>query len=218
MSDRYVLWGSAGHAKVLAEVLEASGHRVVALFDNNASVSSAIAGVPLFVGEKGFLEWLASERDVSSVRALAAMGGARGKDRLAMHRLFEKHHVPIAAPLVHPQAVVSPSATLGPGTQVLGLALVASEVRLGEACILNHKASADHESVLGDGVHLAPGATLCGCVTVGDNVLVGAGAIVVPRVTIGKNTIIGAGSVVTRDVPEGVLAFGNPARVVRANV
>ncbi|GAA2927356.1 sugar O-acetyltransferase [Streptomyces thioluteus] len=52
-------------------------------------------------------------------------------------------------------------------------------------------------------------------VTVGDNVWLGGGVIVCPGVTIGENTVVGAGSVVTRDLPPGVLAVGNPARVVR---
>ncbi|MFI1184040.1 sugar O-acetyltransferase [Streptomyces sp. NPDC020799] len=53
-------------------------------------------------------------------------------------------------------------------------------------------------------------------IVVGDNVWLGAGVIVCPGVTIGENTVVGAGAVVTRDLPAGVLAFGNPARVVRA--
>ena len=52
-------------------------------------------------------------------------------------------------------------------------------------------------------------------ITIGDNVWLGGGVIVCPGVTIGDNTVIGAGSVVTRDVPAGVVAVGNPARVVR---
>jgi maltose O-acetyltransferase len=52
-------------------------------------------------------------------------------------------------------------------------------------------------------------------VTIGDNVWLGGGVIVCPGVTIGANTVVGAGSVVTRDLPPGVLAVGNPARVVR---
>ena len=52
-------------------------------------------------------------------------------------------------------------------------------------------------------------------ITVGDNVWLAAGVIVCPGVTIGENSVIGAGSVVTRDVPEHVLAVGNPCRVVR---
>lgn len=52
-------------------------------------------------------------------------------------------------------------------------------------------------------------------VQIGDNVWIGGGVIVCPGVTIGSNTTIGAGSVVTRDIPPGVIAVGNPCRVLR---
>ena len=52
-------------------------------------------------------------------------------------------------------------------------------------------------------------------ITIGDNVWLGGGVIVCPGVTIGANTVVGAGAVVTKDLPEGVLAVGNPARVIR---
>jgi maltose O-acetyltransferase len=52
-------------------------------------------------------------------------------------------------------------------------------------------------------------------ITIGDNVWLGGGVIVCPGVVIGENTVVGAGSVVTKDLPPGVLAVGNPARVVR---
>lgn len=52
-------------------------------------------------------------------------------------------------------------------------------------------------------------------IAVGDNVWIGGGVSVLPGVTIGSNTVIGAGSVVNRDIPAGVLAAGNPCRVIR---
>ena len=52
-------------------------------------------------------------------------------------------------------------------------------------------------------------------VTVGDNVWLGGNSIVFPGVTIGNNVTIGAGSVVTKDIPDNVLAMGNPCKVVR---
>ncbi|MGP3973901.1 sugar O-acetyltransferase [Streptomyces sp. 8N114] len=52
-------------------------------------------------------------------------------------------------------------------------------------------------------------------ITIGDNVWLGGGVIVCPGVTIGPDTVVGAGTVVTKDLPAGVLAVGNPARVVR---
>ena len=52
-------------------------------------------------------------------------------------------------------------------------------------------------------------------VRIGRNCWIGAGAIILPGVTIGDDTVVGAGSVVTRDLPEGVVAVGNPCRVLR---
>lgn len=52
-------------------------------------------------------------------------------------------------------------------------------------------------------------------ITIGDNVWLGGGVIVLPGVSIGADTVVGAGAVVPRDLPSGVVAVGNPARVVR---
>ena len=52
-------------------------------------------------------------------------------------------------------------------------------------------------------------------VKIENNVWIGAGAILLPGVTIGDNTVIGAGSIVTKDIPENVIAVGNPCRVMR---
>jgi sugar O-acyltransferase (sialic acid O-acetyltransferase NeuD family) len=211
---RYVLWGSAGHAKVLASLIALRGGKVVALFDSNLDAVSVLPGVPLYIGKVGFVRWCEAEPDRNHLFGLAAIGGARGLDRLVVHEYFRSREVQVE-PLVHPDASVCSTALLGPGTQVLAGAVVAADVALGEACIVNHRAMADHECVLGNGVHLAPGATLCGCVSLGNNVMIGAGAMVLPRVTIGENTIVGAGAVVIRDLPAGVVVVGNPARIIR---
>lgn len=204
-----VFWGSAGHARVLAGVVTAHGGQVLALFDNAATVS-VLPGVPLFIGREGFLRWAASRTDLARIHAFAAIGGARGEDRLALQDFMAAAGLGLSV-LVHPQATVAADARLGAGSQVLAQAVVAEGAVLGRACIVNHRAGVDHECVLGDGVHIAPGATLCGCVQVGRNVLVGAGAVVLPRIRIGDNAVVGAGAVVTRDVPDGVTVLGRPA-------
>lgn len=53
-------------------------------------------------------------------------------------------------------------------------------------------------------------------VTIGDNVWIGGNTVICPGVKIGSNTVIGAGSVVTKDVPDWVIAAGNPCRVIRS--
>ena len=56
-----------------------------------------------------------------------------------------------------------------------------------------------------------------GCVSIGDFAFIGAGATVLPNLKIGKNSIIGAGAVVTKDVPDNVVVYGNPAKFIREN-
>ena len=52
-------------------------------------------------------------------------------------------------------------------------------------------------------------------IVIGDNAWLGGGAVVLAGVTVGPGTVVGAGAVVTRDLPAGVVAVGNPARVLR---
>ena len=52
-------------------------------------------------------------------------------------------------------------------------------------------------------------------IKIGNNVWIGAGVQIMPGVTVGDNTVIGGGSVVTKDIPSGVVAVGNPCRVIR---
>jgi maltose O-acetyltransferase len=90
-----------------------------------------------------------------------------------------------------------------------------------------NRISIGEEVLFGPGVHVytathpleaslrRSGAELALPVTIGDGVWLGGGVIVCPGVRIGENTVVGAGSVVTRDLPDRVLAAGNPCRVLR---
>jgi sugar O-acyltransferase (sialic acid O-acetyltransferase NeuD family) len=211
--ESYVVWGSSGHAKVLFGIIGRLGGRVLATFDNNPA-ATPITGIPLYIGAAGFEQWVAETGDVHDVRALVAIGGNRGRDRIdTLARMTAAGLT--AEPLIDPHASVDATATIGGGTQVLPGAVVSAEAVLGNGCILNHKASVDHECQIGSGVHLAPGATLCGLVTVGDAAMVATGAIVLPRIRIGQGATVGGGAVVIKDVPDYAVVVGNPARIVR---
>jgi len=114
--------------------------------------------------------------------------------------------------LIHPTAYVSRSADLDYGLQVEPLSLVSSRTTLGFGVTIKRGCNVGHHCCIGRFVTLNPGVTVCGYVTVGDQTMIGAGAVVRDGVKIGCHTVIGAGSVVVDDIPDHVVAFGNPCR------
>jgi sugar O-acyltransferase (sialic acid O-acetyltransferase NeuD family) len=210
MVENFIIWGSAGHSLVLSEIIEGQGGRVIALFDNDSSARSLIFGVPVYFGQDSFRQWLKMNPSIPNLAASVAIGGSKGRERQEISKQFKIYGIPMP-PIIHPSSSVSKSAKIDVGTHVLANTVVASNVVIGKDCIVNNSANVDHETVLESGVHIAPGAVLCGCVYVGENTLIGAGAVILPRIRVGKNSIIGAGAVVTKNVPNDVVVAGNPA-------
>ncbi len=216
MLNRIVFWGATGHAKVLREFIGQIGYTLIALFDNDTRVSPPFPDIPVYYGLEGFNSWR-KEQEGWETAGLVAIGGSRGRDRLEIQGFLESNHIKSII-AIHPTAFVAADAQISLGSQILANATVCTGVRLGEACIVNTASSVDHETVLGKGVHIAPGVTLAGCVSVGDYSLIGVGAVVLPRIKIGSDVIVGAGSVVTRDIPDCTIVYGNPAKIQRDNI
>lgn len=118
-------------------------------------------------------------------------------------------------PLVAPTARVAPTAEIGPGAAILHGAIVGAYARVGAGAIVNTGASVDHDCVVGEFAHIAPGSHLAGSVTVGERAMLGVGVSVIPGVTIGEGAVVGAGSVVISDVRAGETVVGVPTRSVR---
>ncbi|MFD6416209.1 sugar O-acetyltransferase [Streptomyces sp. NPDC060194] len=94
-------------------------------------------------------------------------------------------------------------------------ALDVAEIRIGEACQIGPNVQLLTPTHPVDPQPRRDGLEAAQPITIGDNVWLGGGAIVLAGVTIGDDSVIGAGAVVTKDVPAGVVAVGNPARVIR---
>lgn len=209
-----IFWGAAGQAKVLRECMKDSGVKLVALFDNNESLASPFADVPLYFGNRGFEDWISKRSASRPVGFLVAIGGDKGQDRVEIQEYLESYGL-IALTAKHRTAFIADNVTIAAGSQVLAHSSVCVEAQIGRACIINTGAIVDHECRIADGVHICPGAHLAGCVEVGRYGTIGTGAVILPRVRIGQGAIIGAGAVVIEDVPSYAIAVGNPARALK---
>jgi len=88
---------------------------------------------------------------------------------------------------------------------------------IGKGVIINNSATIDHDSYVGDYVHVCPHASLSGSVQIGNKSTIGTGARVIQNKKVGFNCFIGAGAVVTTDIPDAKKAVGIPAKVIEDN-
>ena len=205
-----LILGAGGHGQVVADLLLAAAHtgslRPLGFLDDDSRLSGqARLGLPV-LGPTTALDQIPHDA------AIIGIGDNRVR-RLLFERLMGRRERLIVA--CHPRAVVAQGVALGAGTVVCAGVVVNTGSRIGANVILNTGCTVDHHNVLGDHVHIAPGAHLGGDVQVGDGTLVGMGALVLPGRRVGAGCVVGAGAVVTRDLPDGVVVVGTPARIVR---
>lgn len=193
------LYGASGHAKVIIDILRDAAIPVAGVFDDNPTIRE-VSGIPAMGPYAG---------QALEAPLLISIG-----DNGIRRRIAQNIQVDFGT-AIHPSAIVSSSATVQDGTVVMQGAIIQASANIGKHVIVNTGASIDHDCQIGDYAHISPGAVLSGNVQIGEGTHIGAGAVVIPNLKIGRWCKIGAGAVVIRDIPDGVTAVGNPARIIK---
>jgi sugar O-acyltransferase (sialic acid O-acetyltransferase NeuD family) len=198
-TDRFV---TEQDVRDLIEMLSAAEDlEALCVVDDGLPAGERVLGVPV-AGGRGTLAALAAAGLGRAVNGIGAIG--RPRARMEIHRMLEDHGLALPV-LVHPGALVSPSAGVGDGAQVHAGAVVSSRAEVGRGVIVNSGAIVSHDCRVADHVHLAPGSVLAGDVHVGEGALVGMGATVALGLAIGARALVGNGAVVTADVPDDAI-------------
>ncbi len=212
MSLPVIVTGGGGHAKVLIDSLLALSIHILGFTDRNAAnMYHTIRGIRM-LGDDGAVLWHRAD----SIRLVNGIGSTGPTNK--REEIFEyfKSLGYIFAAVIHPASAVSRDVEISEGAQIMAGAIIQPGSRIGKNTIVNTKASVDHDCLIGDHVHLAPGVTLSGKVKVGSGAHVGTGATVIQGVNIGQKCLIGAGALVLGDIPAGCAAVGVPARIIQS--
>jgi sugar O-acyltransferase (sialic acid O-acetyltransferase NeuD family) len=206
-NDKIFVFGASGHAKVVIDIIERQGRYEIAFLadDDDALKGTELFGYPV-VGGKGELAALGVGRGIVAIGSNPARSAVAGW-------LVANGYQLVSA--VHPSAQLARGVSLGEGSVVMAGAVVNPDTKIGCNVIINTRASVDHDCTVEDGVHVAPGVTLCGTVCIGSLSFIGAGATVIPNLSVGSRVMVGAGATVVRDVPDRVTVVGSPARVMK---
>lgn len=209
MADVLVI-GAGGHSKVILDILRLNGDRAVGLLDDNRALwGHTQGGVPI-------LGALDSYSDYTYDYLVLAMGSNALRHKLKT-TIFQAVADEAWLTAIHPRAVIASDVTVGLGTVIMAGVIVNSGTTIGAHCILNTASTVDHDSVMSDYVHIAPGSHLAGGVTINEGAFVGVGASVIPNILIDTWSVVGAGAVVVRDVPSRQVVVGNPAKPIKGD-
>lgn len=117
--------------------------------------------------------------------------------------------------LIHPAAYIGLNTMIGDGTVVQRGAIISCDCKIGKNCFFQAYSSIGHDCILRDNCTISTNAAVSGGVAIGENTYIAVGSSVKQGIMIGSDTVIGMGSIVTRDIPDNVIAIGNPARPMK---
>jgi sugar O-acyltransferase (sialic acid O-acetyltransferase NeuD family) len=214
VSKKLIVIGAGGFAPETIEVVHAINavdHRwdLIGLLDDRSELhGNEILGLPVIgsvdtatqYDESDFVVSTGTEYDYFSRKHIVQRLG------LAPHRY---------ATLVHPAVSLPRSATLGPGCVVFAGVVITASVRIESHVLMLPGVILTHDNVVEDYVILGLGALCGGNVVIREGAYVGPGAIIREERKVGRWSFIGAGAMVEKDVADGVVAVGSPAKPLR---
>ena len=209
---RVLLIGGGGHASDVLGVFEA-------LARHSAEPHPIIGFVaegdvdPRRFSHRGVRQ-LGDFDDIKSIDASHyVLGIGFGQPREAVDRRITGHGL-TGATAIHPLADVPPATTIGSGTVIFSGVRLSPLVTIGRHVCLSSGAIIGHDCQIEDYVTVLPGAAIGGDTHLGEACLVGSNATVIQKLRIGVRAVVGAGAVVVKDVPDGLVVVGNPAKAL----
>ena len=206
-----VVIGGGGHAKVLISILHKLNNcRILGYTD--LQNRGQVLGTPFLGTDRELAAIAAKYGELAAVLGTGQVG--LGKPRSELWTQLQTNFRSFPS-VISPDAIINEDVSIDQGAVVMDGAVINSGSRIGCGAIVNTNSTVEHDVVLEDWVHVAPGATLSGGVTVGLFSMIGAGAAVLEGRKIAASCLVGAGAVVTKDLLEPGVYVGCPARRIK---
>lgn len=155
--------------------------------------------------------------DIKNITDKVIIGAVVNKTRYKIREFFNYIDDENFITLISKNSDISNTTTIGLGVIINGLVCIAGHTTIGDFVFINRGCTIGHHTSIGKFVTINPGVNIAGNVTIGEHTQIGMGSSIIDGVTIGRNTIIGAGSLVTKDIPDNVVAYGIPCKIIRKN-
>ena len=205
--SKVIIIGYSGHAYVVCDIFASQNISILGYCERK---------------EKHFnpylLDFLGMEisdlvlEKIQSTNYFIAIGNNKIRQKINITIQNKINSFPINA--IHKNASISTTAKFGYGIMIGDGCIINACSSIGHGVICNTQTVIEHECIIGEYSHIAPGTVLCGNVKVGEQTFIGAKSVVREGVKIGNNVTIGAGTVIIKDIPDNSKVVGNPQRFI----
>lgn len=209
--ERVLIIGAGGQGLATSDILHySSKYEVIGYVDKNESLHGEFVGEYKVLGD---ISIIFNNRDLFDA-AIVAIGD--NYQRRLYYDLLLKLNIPLIN-AIHDNTTISSMASIGKGVYIGAGAVIGANVSIGHNTIINCNTTLPHNNMIESHVNISPGVHLGGGTVIGEHTFIGIGSSVIQYLKIGKDSIIGAGSTVIKDLSDGVVAVGIPARVIKVN-
>ena len=205
-----IVYGAGGHSKTVIDIIEEQGlYRIVSVLDDHEDGAETLMGYPVIRnGEK--IDHII--RQVYGGVVAIAENNTRSRIVSKIEGISPEFDF---VNIIHPVVSISRHAKLGQGIVIMFGIRVGADATIGEHCVVCSNAVIAHDCDVEDYVFVGPGVSCSGNVTIGAHSYVLSGSVIINNTTVGHHTVVGSASNVVNDLPSNVVAYGNPAQVVR---
>lgn len=211
MKPKVVIFGSSGHAKVIADMIESgSSFELIGFIDKFKSVGDEVLGYKVIGGEQSLANLMV---EYGFYQGVVGIGDNFVRSKVVGIIMEQAPNFQFVN-CIHKSANISNHCQFGSGSIVMPGVTVNVSANVGDHCILNTNSSLDHDCIMKDFSSLGPNASVGGDTKIGALSHIGISAAVFQGILVGENCVIGGGSVVKKNARDNTVYFGSPAKYI----
>jgi sugar O-acyltransferase (sialic acid O-acetyltransferase NeuD family) len=207
-----VLFGGGNQAQYVIDIVEREGkYNLVGIIDSIHDIGEMIYGYPV-IGKQGDVLHLSKLHDFNC--GIISVGDNWIRDFIYEH-INNIYPAFTFVNAIHPSVIIGNNVQIGKGVVAMAGVIFNPGAKIGDFTFFATGAQIEHDCTIENFASVSAGSVLGGHVSIKSFAAVTLGVTILDRLSIGYNSVVGSGSLVTKDIPDNVLSYGNPAKVIR---